>query len=97
VAERARDIQTALVWAKQKSGEVSVTAIGSGAVPVALALAATPGVCTKAELDFEGFRFEELKNLADERFLPGALRWGGIPLFLARGFPKGSSALGVSP
>ncbi len=97
VAERARDIQTALVWAKQKSGEVSVTAIGSGAVPVALALAATPGVCTKAELDFEGFRFEDLKNLADERFLPGALRWGGIPLLLARGLPKGSTALGVSP
>jgi len=97
VAERARDIQTALVWAKQKSGDVSIAAIGSGAVPVALALAATPGACTKAELDFQGFRFEDLNNLADERFLPGALRWGGIPLLLARGLPKGSSALGVSP
>ena len=49
------------------------------------------------ELDFQGFRFEDLNNLADERFLPGALRWGGIPLLLARGLPKGSSALGVSP
>ncbi len=94
VAERARDIQTALAWANQKGTKAIVAGIGSGAVPLGLALAASPGLCDRAELDLQGFRFEDLKALEDERFLPGALRWGGMGALLARGLPKGSKVLG---
>ncbi len=96
VAERARDIQTALVWAMQMGTKASLAGIGPGAVPLGLALAATPGLCERAELDFQGFRFQDLKTLEDERFLPGALRWGDLGALLARGLPKGSEVRGFS-
>ncbi len=101
VAERARDIQTAMAWMYSKESRPRVHAKGKAAVPAALALAASPGKCQFASLDLAGFRFEDLKDLKDERFLPGALRWGGMGALLARGLPRnrqitGAEGTGVS-
>ena len=96
VAERARDIQTALAWASQMGTKATLVGIGSGAVPISLALAASPGLCERADLDLQGFRFEDLRALEDERFLPGAMRWGGMGALLARGLPKGSEVRGFA-
>ena len=30
------------------------------------------------------FRFENIKDVADENLLPGAVKYGGVPAFLAR-------------
>jgi len=95
VAERARDIQTALAWMYSKGPRPKIHARGKAAVPAALALAASPGKTQFASLDFQGFRFEDLKDLKDERFLPGAARWGGLGSLLARGLPRNKVLKGL--
>jgi hypothetical protein len=56
--------------------------------PVAVAVRAVAGPkIRKAVIDTRGFRFAQVKDLRDLRFLPGSVKYGDLPALIALGAP----------
>jgi dienelactone hydrolase len=84
-ANRVHDILTAVAFARDMVGAKTIHIIGwEGAGPwVAAARALCPGAVTRTAIDMNQFRFENIKEVTDENLLPGAVKFGGVPAFLA--------------
>ncbi len=81
VAERVHDILTAVAFAKSNDKVKSLHLVGFEKAGPWVLLAR--GLCGEAidrtAADFNGFRFEQVKDFDDEMMLPGALKYGGLP------------------
>ncbi|MFO0964969.1 MAG: alpha/beta hydrolase family protein [Gemmataceae bacterium] len=80
LAERVRDIQTAVAWARTQKDvkEVDLLGVGRGGVWVALARPILGPSVRRAAADLNGFNFGSIKTADDENMLPGALKYGGL-------------------
>jgi hypothetical protein len=87
-AQRTHDILT-LVAAAQADGRV-VDLAGFGSIaPVAAAARALAGArVSRAALSTGGFRFADLRDARDPRFLPGGAKYLDLPGFLALAAPQ---------
>jgi hypothetical protein len=84
-ANRVHDILTAVVFARDMLKSKSIHLVGwDGAGPwVAAARALCGDAISRTAIDMNQFRFENIKDVDDENLLPGAVKYGGVPAFLA--------------
>jgi dienelactone hydrolase len=89
LAQRVHDVLTAVAYAKGHEKTKSVHLVGwEGAGPwVLLARGLCGDAVERTAADRDGFRFEEVRSTADERLLPGALKYGGLPALAALAAP----------
>ena len=85
LAERARDVLTMAAFARTIGKAKAVHVIGWESFgPVAvIAKAAAGDALGKVAADLNQFRFESIKATDDPMLLPGAVKYGGLPAFLA--------------
>jgi dienelactone hydrolase len=84
-ANRVHDILTAVAFARDSGTAKLVHLVGwEGAGPwVAAARALCGDAVSRAAIDMNQFRFDRVTDVTDENLLPGALKYGGLPAFLA--------------
>jgi len=86
-AQRVHDVLTVLRFIRtheRPSRQVSAVALGPVTGPVlAAALAVSGNALDAAACDTHGFRFGDVADLWDVRFLPGGAKYGDLPGFLA--------------
>lgn len=84
-ANRVRDILTAVAFARDLGGAKTIHLVGwEGAGPwVAAARALCGDAVSRTVIDMNQFRFDRVTQVTDENLLPGALKYGGLPAFLA--------------
>ena len=89
LAERVHDILTAVAYARQQATlkRVLLAGFDKGGPWAALARALCGDAVQRAALDFDQFRFEKVRGVADEMMLPGALKYGGLPALTALAAP----------
>jgi dienelactone hydrolase len=89
LAQRVHDILTAVAFAKGHEKTKTVHLVGWDKAGVWALLAR--GLCGDAVArtagDCDGFRFDEVRSPADERMLPGALKYGDLPGLAALAAP----------
>ena len=80
VADRVRDILTAVAYAKSIRDTKSLDLVGfENAGPwVILARGLCGDAVRRTAADVNGFRYEQLKDFDHEMMLPGALKYGGL-------------------
>jgi pimeloyl-ACP methyl ester carboxylesterase len=85
LANRVADALLAIAVARTVKGVKNVHVVGWGAFGVVaiLAKALAGDAVTKTAADFNQFRFEDIKDVADPMILPGAVKYGGLGAFLA--------------
>ena len=85
LADRVRDVLTTLAFARDVMKATDVRLVGWGAMgPVAVLAKALAGdAIAKTAADLHRFRFEEITATDDPMLLPGAVKYGGLPAFLA--------------
>jgi dienelactone hydrolase len=85
LANRVRDILTAVAYTKGQPGTKKVDLIGfEQAGPwVLLARPLCGEAVERTAADFHRFRFDMASTTSDEMMLPGALKYGGLPAFAA--------------
>ncbi|HVK13902.1 MAG TPA: hypothetical protein VM597_34485 [Gemmataceae bacterium] len=84
-ANRVRDILTAVLFAKDVLKAKTIHLVGwEGAGPWVVAARALCGDrIGRTAADLNQFTFEGVTSTADENLLPGAVKFGGLPAFLA--------------
>jgi dienelactone hydrolase len=84
-ANRVHDILTTVAFARDMGQAKTIHLVGwEGAGPwVAAARALCGDAVSRTAIDMNQFRFENVKDVTDENLLPGALKYGGLPAFLA--------------
>jgi hypothetical protein len=82
---RVHDVLTAVLFARDMLKAKTIHLVGwEGAGPwVAAARALCGDTVARTAIDLNQFRFENVKELTDENLLPGAVKFGGVPAFLA--------------
>jgi len=85
LANRVHDVLTAVAFGKTILRGPVVHLIGWGEMgPVAVLAKALAGDAVKRlAADLNQFRFENITDTADPMMLPGAVKYGGLPAFLA--------------
>ncbi|MDB5313210.1 MAG: hypothetical protein JWO38_7412 [Gemmataceae bacterium] len=85
LANRVSDVLTAVAFAHSLLKAETVHLVGWGEMgPVAVLAKALAGdAVAKTAADLNQFRFENVKDTADPMMLPGAVKYGGLPAFLA--------------
>jgi hypothetical protein len=80
LAERVHDALTAIAWLKDQPGIARVDLVGCGAegTTALLARALSGDAVARTCAEDAGFRFRSIRNVDDDRFLPGALRYGDV-------------------
>src|SRR5262249_6491696 len=88
-ANRVHDILTAVLFAHHVLNAKAIHLVGwEGAGPwVAAARAVSGDAVARTAIDMNQFRFENIKDTADENMLPGAVKYGGAAAFLALSAP----------
>jgi len=89
-ARRVHDILTLVSFVRShETPPKQVHLMGvNGAGPLVAAARAIAGKAVdRAAVDTDGFRFAELRSYRDERFLPGAVKYGDLPALLALSAP----------
>jgi dienelactone hydrolase len=85
LANRVHDILTAVAYARGLPGVKQVHLVGFGEAGPWVVLAR--GLCgdavARTAADMSQFRFEQILSMGDEMMLPGALRYGGLPVLSA--------------
>lgn len=89
LANRVRDVLTAVAFARDVLHANAIHLVGwEGAGPwVAAARALCGNAVARTAVDLNQFRFENIKDVADENLLPGAVKFGGVAAFLALSAP----------
>jgi dienelactone hydrolase len=84
-ANRVRDILTAVLFAKDVLKAKTIHLVGwEGAGPWVVAARAVCGDrIARTAADLNQFKFEGITSVSDENLLPGAVKFGGLPAFLA--------------
>lgn len=84
LAERVRDTLTAIsLTASNKTIPTYLVGWGEMGVVAVLAKALAGDRVAKTAADLNQFRFENVKDVNDPMMLPGAVKYGGLPAFLA--------------
>ncbi len=85
LAQRVHDILTLVAFGKSllKSKRVDLVGWGEAGPWVVLAKALAGDAVTKTAADLNQFRFESITATDDPMMLPGAVKYGGLPAFLA--------------
>ncbi len=85
LANRVHDVLTLIAFGKSILKAKTVHIVGWGELgPVAVLAKALAGDAVgKLAADLNQFRFETVKDTADPMMLPGAVKYGGLPAFLA--------------
>jgi dienelactone hydrolase len=85
LANRVADALLAISYAKSQKNTKAVHLVGWGEMGIVavLAKALAGDAVTKTAADLNQFRFENIKDTADPMILPGAVKYGGLPAFLA--------------
>jgi dienelactone hydrolase len=88
-AHRVHDILTAICFAQSMLGAKTIHLVGWGSFGphAVVARAAVGKVITKMAADLNQFRFESITKTDDPMLLPGAVKYGGVPAFLAAAAP----------
>jgi hypothetical protein len=94
-AQRAHDVLTLVRWARHelvqgggRPGAVAVVGLGEAGLVVAAARAVAGDAIERAVVDTRGFRFAQLRDYRDPRFLPGGAKYLDVPGLLALGAPQ---------
>jgi dienelactone hydrolase len=84
-AQRVHDILTTVAFARDMGKAKTIHLVGwEGAGPwVAAARAVCGDAVSRTAIDLNQFRFDRIADVTDENLLPGALKYGGLPAFLA--------------
>ena len=84
-ANRVHDILTAVLFARDVLKAKTIHLVGwEGAGPWVVAARALCGdAVARTAADLNQFRFETITSASDENLLPGAVKFGGLPAFLA--------------
>jgi len=85
LSNRVHDILTAVGFARGVSGVKTIHLVGfENAGPwVVLARGLCGDAVARTAADLNGFRFEQILSMQDEMMLPGALKYGGLPVLSA--------------
>jgi len=85
LAQRVHDILTCVAFGKSlvKAKRVDLIGWGEAGPWVVLAKALAGDAVTRTAADLNQFRFESVKATDDLMMLPGAVKYGGLPAFLA--------------
>jgi dienelactone hydrolase len=85
LANRVHDALTLVAFAKSmlKAKTIHIVGWGNMGVVAVLARALAGEVVAKTAADLNQFRFETIKDTSDTMMLPGAVKYGGLPAFLA--------------
>jgi dienelactone hydrolase len=80
LAERVHDALTAIAWLKDQPGITRVDLVGCGAegTTALLARALSGDAVGRTCAEDAGFSFRSIRSVDDDRFLPGALRYGDV-------------------
>ncbi len=80
LADRVRDVLTAVSFARGGRGgkTVDLAGVGEAGPWVALARGLCGDAVRRTAADLHGFRFEQVKDCNDPMMLPGALKYGGL-------------------
>jgi dienelactone hydrolase len=89
LANRVHDILTAVAYARQQATlrRVHLAGFDKAGPWTALARGLCGDVVQRSVVDFDQFRFEKVRSVADEMMLPGALKYGGLPALTALATP----------
>jgi dienelactone hydrolase len=92
-ANRVHDIHTTIAFARDILKAKTIHLVGwDGAGPwVAAARSQGGTLIQKTVIDGQQFRFEDVATATDANFVPGAVKYGGLPMFVALA-AKGSTA-----
>lgn len=91
IIRRVHDVLTLLSFVhhdERAPREVILLGINGAGPVAALARAAAGSSVSRAYIDTRGFRFSRLSSYRDPDFLPGALKYGDLPAFLALSAPQ---------
>jgi dienelactone hydrolase len=95
VAHRSADLLAVIAHAvKQKSKNVRLLGTAGSAPWVAPAAALAGDVVDRAAIATDGFRFADTRSYRDANFIPGAVRYGDLPVLLALRAPHPLTVLG---
>jgi len=85
LANRVHDALTLIAFGKSFLQNQTVHLVGWGELGIVavLAKALAGQAVAKTAADLNQFRFENIKDTADPMMLPGAVKYGGLPAFLA--------------
>jgi len=89
-AQRVHDLLTVVRWSRtagRSHPRLDFAGLNGGAPWVAAARALAREAVTSTAVDTRGFRFEEVPDIYDVDFLPGAAKYGDLPGMLALGAP----------
>ncbi|TWT94628.1 acetylxylan esterase [Stieleria varia] len=96
-SERVRDLMTVIAWTAKRSGDkVRVIGTGYASTWAAAAVAFSHDAVAKVMLDTSEFRFADAGAYSDERFVPGAVKYGDLPALLAGCAPTPLRVFGES-
>lgn len=97
VAQRCADLMTIIAYAlKQHPQSVRLLGTAGSAPWVAPAAALAGKTVDRAVIDTSGFRFASVKNYRDVNFVPGAAKYGDLPVLLALRAPHLLTIVGES-
>ncbi len=91
LAQQVHDVLTLVEWLRSGDGDIrSVQLVGTGAAGVVVAAAGAvikestgAAAVVDVAIETDGFRFRQLSDYRDARFLPGIVKYGGLPALLA--------------
>ncbi len=97
VADRSADLLSIVAHAiNQKPKSVRLLGTDGSAPWVAPAAALAGGVIDRVAIDTGGFRFDSVQSYRDVNFIPGAVKYGDLPVLLALRAPYPLAIVGES-
>jgi hypothetical protein len=89
VAQRVHDVLTAVAYARghEKTKTLHLVGFEKAGPWVMLARGLCGDAVKRTAADFDGFRFEKVRNTTDEMMLPGGLKYGGLAPLAALAAP----------
>jgi hypothetical protein len=90
-ARRVHDILTLVSFARRgryRAKRIHLVGVNGAGPWVAAARAITGNDVDSAAIDTGGFRFADLESYRDLNFLPGAVKYGDLPVLLALSAPE---------
>ena len=95
VAERCADLLAAVAFAKTlKTESVNLLSTDDSSAWAAPAAAIAGPAIARAAIDTNGFRFEQVERYQDVNFVPGAVKYGDLPMLLALRAPNALTIMG---
>ena len=95
VAERCADLLATVAFAKTLESEsVNLLSTDGSCTWAAPAAAIAGPAIARAAIDTNGFRFEQVERYQDINFVPGAVKYGDLPMLLALRAPNALTIMG---